>query len=76
MKRTINEKKAVRGLFLGTFLFAIGLLMFAVGMKLILIEVTITGWLITWCALGWIVWSAYSLGWEYKRLSLIKEKKQ
>jgi len=70
MNKTINEKKALRIVSYSPLVNYLSLFMLLVGMhKQIwaLFALGIVCWIVS---LFTLFWGAYSLGWEYKRLSL------
>lgn len=67
MERTINEIKASRGITISTILMAIFSFATLISIKYRIFLLAYYG---LFLAIGYFGYSAYSLGWEYKRISL------
>ena len=75
MIREINERKAIRMTFIGFLLNYIGVILFGLGIresKIIIGSISIMS---IFLGIGLLFYGGYSLGWEYKRLSVKEEKK-
>lgn len=69
MKRTINENKAWKKVYISFPLFIIALNTFTFGILKNYITIITISYLIMITCILFIFYSGYSLGWEYKRIS-------
>lgn len=76
MRRGINEKKAWKNIFIGTAVLFIFIGVYGFSAKtenIILAAISIVIILGSWLI---VCYSFYSLGWEYKRLSLEEDRRE